>query len=104
MLEVWVATKDVESAELLIVDLVGLFGGERVSLQTDGTVQLQLGRDGNGALAHTLEAVERWLDQTGTTSAEVCIDDRSYTIERPTEHGRTANRIPAERRRPVHSQ
>jgi hypothetical protein len=104
VLEVRVGTKDVESAKLLIVDLVGLFGGERVSLQTDGTVQLQLRRDGNGALVHTLEAVERWLEQTGTTSAELCVDDRSYTIERPTENGRTANGIPAERRRPVHSQ
>jgi hypothetical protein len=90
-MEVRVATKDVESAKLLIVDLVGLFGGEHVSLQADGVVQLQLGRGGNGALVGTLEAVERWLEQTATASAEVCVDDRSYTIERPTENGRMAN-------------
>jgi hypothetical protein len=84
-MEVRIATKDVESAKLLIVDMVGLFGGEHVSLQADGAVKLQLRRDGNGALAHALEAVERWLEQTATATAEVCVDDRSYTIERPTE-------------------
>ena len=41
-MEVRVATKDLEGAKLLVVDLVGLFGGEHVSLQTDGEVQLQL--------------------------------------------------------------
>ena len=102
-MEVRVATKDVESAKLLTLDLLGLFGGERVSLQADGVVELRLGRDGNGALVRTLEAVERWLEQTATASAEVCVDDRSYTIERPTENGRVANGIPAGRRRPVHS-
>jgi hypothetical protein len=28
-----------------------------------------------------LEAVERWLEQTGTAVAEVRIDERSYTVE-----------------------
>jgi hypothetical protein len=102
-MEVRVATKDVESAKLLIVDMVGLFGGERVSLQAEGAVKLELGRDGNGALVRTLEAVERWLEQTATASAQVCVDDRSYTIERPTQNGPMANGIPAEPERPVRS-
>lgn len=102
-MEVRIATKDVESAKLLIVDMVGLFGGEHVSLQAEGAVKLELGRDGNGALVHALEAVERWLEQTATATAEVWVDDRSYTIERPTENGRMANGIPAEPQRPVHS-
>ena len=77
-----VATSDLESAKLLVVDLVGLFGGEHVSLRADGEVQVQL-REVNGALVHTLKAVECWLEQTGIASAEVCVDERSYTIEHP---------------------
>ena len=76
-----VATNDVESAKLLIVDLVGLLGGESVSLQPDGEVQLQLRGEVNGALVHTLEAVEQWLERTGTASAEVSVDERSYRVE-----------------------
>jgi hypothetical protein len=78
-----VATKDVESAKLLVVDLVGLFGGEHVSLRADGEVRLQLRGEVNGALVQTLEAVERWLEQTRSASAELCVDERSYTIEHP---------------------
>ena len=78
-----VATKDVESAKLLVVDLVGLFGGEHVSLQTDGEVQLQLRGEINGALVQTLEAIERWLEQTRTASAQLSVDERSYTVEHP---------------------
>ena len=78
-----VATKDVESAKLLVVDLVGLFGGEHISLQTDGEVQLQLRGEVNGALVQTLKAVERWLEQTRTASAQLCVGERSYTVEHP---------------------
>ena len=76
-----VATKDVESAKLLVGDLVGLMGEECVSLQEDGEVGLQLRGRGNGALVLTLEIVERWLEQTGTAWAEVWIDERKYTLE-----------------------
>ena len=86
-----VATKDDESAKLLVVDLVSLFGGEQVSLQTDGEVQLQLRGEPNGALVHTLEAVERWLEQTRTGSAEVCVDERSYTLEHPQRRHRSTS-------------
>jgi hypothetical protein len=82
-MDVRVATKDVESAKLLVFDLVGLFGREHVSLQADGEVQLQLRGEVNGALIHTLKAVERWLEQTHTASAEVGVDTRSYTVEHP---------------------
>jgi hypothetical protein len=82
-MEVRVATKDVERAKLLVVELVGLFGGEHVSLQPDGEVQLHLRGEVNGALPHTLKAVERWLEQTHTASAEVSVDERSYTVEHP---------------------
>ena len=70
-----VATNDVESAKLLVVDLVGVLGGECVSLQADGDVQLELRGEVNGALVQTLEAVEHWLEQTSTASAEVWVDD-----------------------------
>jgi hypothetical protein len=78
-----VVTKDIESAKLLLVDLVGLFGGEHVALQADGEVQLDLRGDLNGALVHTLKAVERWLELTGTALAQVCVDEHSYTVEHP---------------------
>jgi hypothetical protein len=81
-MEVRVATGDVE-AKLLVVDLVGLFGGAHVSVEPDGAVQLHLRGEVNGALAHTLQAVERWLEQTHTASAEVSVDGRSYTVEHP---------------------
>jgi hypothetical protein len=76
-----VATQNFESAKLLVVDLVGLVGGESVSLQPDGQVHLQLRGDVNGALVQILRAVERWLEQTGTASAEIWVDERSYTVE-----------------------
>ena len=82
-MEVRVGTGDVESAKLLVIDLVGIFGGERVSLQADGEVQLNLRGEINGALVHTLKAVERWLEQTRTASAELCVGERSYTVEHP---------------------
>ena len=87
-----VATNDVESAKLLVVDLVGLLGGECVSLQADGDVQLELRGEVNGALVQTLEAVEHWLEQTGTAVAEVKIDERSYTVEQTSGlHPRTSS-------------
>jgi hypothetical protein len=76
-----VATKDVETAKNLVVDFVGLFGGEHVSLQADGEVELQLRGAGNGALAQTLTTVERWLEQASIASADVWVDERSYTVE-----------------------
>jgi hypothetical protein len=74
-----VVTKDVENAKLLVVDLVSFLGGECVSLRA-GEVQLQLRGDANGAMVRTLEAVERWLEQTDRASAEVYVDERSYTV------------------------
>ena len=87
-----VVTKDVESAKLLVVDLVRLLGEKSVSLQEDGEVALQLRGEGNGALVLTLEAVERWLEQTATDVAEVRIDERSYTVEQTSGlHPRTSS-------------
>jgi preprotein translocase subunit SecD len=82
MQRVRVATEDRESAKLLVVDLVGLFGGERVALQADGEVQVQI-HEVNGALVQTLKAVEDWLEQTGVASAEVSVNEHSYTVEHP---------------------
>jgi hypothetical protein len=78
-----VATKDAESAKLLVGDVEGLLGEESVSLQPDGEVQVRLRVGGNGSLVPTLKAVERWLDETRTPSAEVWVDERSYTVCAP---------------------
>jgi hypothetical protein len=77
-----VATKDPESANLLVVHLAGLFGGEQVSVQADGEVQVRL-PEFNGELAQTLKAVECWLEQSGIASAKVSVNERSYTVEHP---------------------
>src|SRR6476659_8562959 len=68
-----VATKDPQNASLLVVHLAGLFGGEQVSLQADGEVQVQL-PELNGELVQTLKAVESWLEHTGIASAEVSVN------------------------------
>ena len=92
MVVVRVVTKEVERAQLLVVDLVDLMGGECVSLQEDGEVAVQLRGKGNGALVLTLEAVERWLEQTGTALAEVWINERPYTVEQTSGlHPRTSS-------------
>ena len=79
---VQVATKDPQNASLLVVHLAGLFGGEQVSLQADGEVQVRL-HELNGELVQTLKAVECWLEQSGIASAEVSVNARWYTVEHP---------------------
>jgi hypothetical protein len=77
-----VAGKDVESARLLVAGLVGLFGGESVSLGSDAEVQVQLnGRSGEQAMGQTLASVERWLEETGIGSTDVWVDDRKYRMD-----------------------
>ncbi len=76
-----VAAQDVESAKRLVVRLVGLFGGECVSLRADGEVQLQAHEESNRALAQTLDAVEYWLEETGGIgSADVWVDERPCRV------------------------
>ena len=77
-----VATKDPQNASLLVVHLAGLFGGEQVSLQADGEVQVRL-PELNGELVKTLKAVECWLEQSGIASAEVSVNEHSYAVEHP---------------------
>ena len=77
-----VATKDVESAQLLVASLIGHFGGEYVSLRSEGDVQVQLnGASGHRAMAETFSSVERWLEKTGTDSTDVWVDGRQYRLE-----------------------
>lgn len=79
-----VAAKEFESAKLLVAGLAGLFGGEAVSLQSDGEVHLQLnGASGPQAMSQTLTSVERWLGETGIDSTDVWVDERQYRMERP---------------------
>jgi hypothetical protein len=77
-----VAGKDVESAKLLVAGLVGLFGGESVSLGLDAEVQVQLnGQSGKQAMSQTLASVERWLEEAGIGSTDVWVDDRKYRMD-----------------------
>ncbi len=77
-----VTTRDSESAKLLVAQLAGLFGGKQVSLQAHGEVQVQL-PELDGELVKTLKAVECWLEQSGIASAEVSVNEHSYTVEHP---------------------
>ena len=77
-----VATKDPQNASLLVVELAGLFGGEQISLQADGEVQVRL-PELNGELVKTLQAVECWIGQCGIASAEVSVNEHSFTVEHP---------------------
>jgi preprotein translocase subunit SecD len=77
-----VTTRDSENAKLLVAQLAGLFGGKQISLQADGEVQVQL-PELDGELVKTLKAVERWLEQSGISSAEVSVNEHSYTVEHP---------------------
>jgi hypothetical protein len=77
-----VATKDVESAQRLVAGLSGHFGGEHVSLRSEGDVQVQLNGDsGQRAMAETFSSVERWLEETGIASTDVWVDGRQYRLE-----------------------
>lgn len=79
-----VATGDVERAKVLVAGLVSLFGGEGVSLRSDGEVQVDLnGKSGQRAMADTFASVERWLGETGISSTDVWVDERPYRMERP---------------------
>jgi hypothetical protein len=79
-----VAAKELESAKLLVSGLVSLFGGEAVSLHSDGEVHVQLnGASGRQAMSQTLASVERWLGETGISSTDVWVDERQYRMVRP---------------------
>ena len=77
-----IAGKDVQNAKLLVAGLVGLLGGESVSLGSDAEVQVHLnGQSGEQAIGQTLGSVERWLEETGIGSTAVWVDDRQYRMD-----------------------
>ena len=77
-----VATKDVESAQLLVASLIGHFGDEHVSLRAAGDVHVQLNGDsGQRAMAATFSSVERWLEETEVYFTDVWVDGRQYRLE-----------------------
>lgn len=79
-----ISTKGARSAKLLEAGLVGLLGGEDVSLRSDGDVHVDLnGQSGQRAMADTFASVERWLEETGIRSTDVWVDERRYRMERP---------------------
>jgi anti-sigma B factor antagonist len=90
-----VAAKDVGLAKHLVVGLVGLFGGECVSLRADGEVQVRPHAESNRALVQTLDAFEHWLEETRTDSADVLVDERPYMVYRARSLSRS--RAPSER-------
>jgi hypothetical protein len=78
-----VTAQDAESAKRLVAELVRVFGGECVSLKASGEIEVHPAEESNGAVIHSLEAVERWLEATEIPSAEVSVNGRSYTVRQP---------------------
>lgn len=76
-----VAAQDSERAGWLVREFVRLFGGERVSLEADGEVEVQP-EETNGAIGQALGAVQRWLEATHLESARVSVNGHSYKLER----------------------
>jgi len=78
-----VAAPDAETAKHLVAGLVGLFGGECVSLRPNGEVQVRPREESNRALAQTMDAVDHWLEETSLGSADVVVDERPYRVFPP---------------------
>jgi hypothetical protein len=78
-----VAVGESETAKRFAQELASLFGGTRVSSETDGEIQVELRGEANDALDKTLIAVERWLGEAGIGSAKVWVGEQSYVVERP---------------------
>jgi len=76
-----VAAQDPERAAWLVREFVRLFGGERVSGDAGGEVEVQL-EETNGAIEEALDAVQRWLEATQLDSAQVSVNGHSYKLER----------------------
>jgi hypothetical protein len=65
-----------------VCEFVRLFGGEHVSLDADGQIEVEPGEP-NEAIPKALNVVERWLEGTRIRSAKVWVDNRADLLERP---------------------
>jgi hypothetical protein len=82
-MEMRIVVPDAESASLLADRLSVDFGSECVSLRREQReVDVLIDREPEPAILRILDAVERWLDQAHTGSAEMWLGERSYRLAR----------------------
>ena len=82
-MEMRIVVPDADSATKLADQLSVDFGFECVSLRRDRReVDILIDREPEPAIVRILEAVERWLDQAHTGSAEMWFGERSYRLAR----------------------
>jgi hypothetical protein len=82
-MEMRIVAGDSESAALLADALMVAFGDARVSLRRDppdAEVRVRGGSD--QTVLRVLDTVDRWLDHTGSRSAEMWLGERSYRVAR----------------------
>jgi hypothetical protein len=77
-----VTAQGAEQAGLLVREFVHVFGGEHVSLDADGNVEVKPPGDVDRAIVDALDAVEHWLEAAELPSAQVWLDKHSYRVER----------------------
>ena len=66
MAVVWIDTGDIETAKQLVHQLARDFGGQNVMLTAIGDeVRLKVEFESSDVVARALDAVERWLDESG---------------------------------------
>ncbi len=89
-MEMRIVVADAASASALAERLAVAFGAERISLWGDRPeVGIRVERESDRAVLRVLDAVDRWLDQTGVGFAEMWLGKRSYRVARwaPVESG-----------------
>jgi hypothetical protein len=88
-----IALQDIQASKGLVHELIGLFGGPRISLKTNGEIQVEHASD--RAILQVLDAVGRQLEGSGVSTTRLWVDERRYMLEgserpkRLSEPGRT---------------
>ncbi len=81
MVEIGIVVADATSARRLVQRLLDVFDAASVSLDDAGKeVRVQAERTASQAVSEVLSTVARWLDDGGVSTAQVRLDDRSYTL------------------------
>jgi hypothetical protein len=82
-MEMRIVAGDSESACVLADALTVALGDARVSLRRDRpNVEVRVRGGSDQTVLRVLDTVDRWLDHASSTSAEMWLGERSYTIER----------------------
>lgn len=79
------------SASALADRLSTTYGTERISFYSDrAEIAVRVASESDGAVIGIVESVERWLDQTGLTSADMWLGEHLYRLACWVPEGRAA--------------